>query len=178
MMNPKHFRELVLRPVLDALAEAPKKTAIPFSVEAEDLLFMIAAHESKLGTYLTQRGGGPARGIFQIEVRTLTDLYETYLEFRPQRLALVESFLAPRFGFMENLRANLLYQTAVARMILRRKPAAFPKAVAFDAGRRDPAYVWALATYAKKYWNGPGEASPEEYRDDYIRAGGLKCLSH
>jgi hypothetical protein len=64
-MNPKQLRELVIRPVLEYL-----HPDIPYSHEAEDLLMMIAAHESHLGEYVKQVQG-PALGIYQMEPDTL-----------------------------------------------------------------------------------------------------------
>lgn len=45
-----------------------------YSVEAIDLLMLTAAQESHLGKYIQQLGSGPARGIFQMEPKTLQDL--------------------------------------------------------------------------------------------------------
>lgn len=64
--DPKHFRELIVRPALHELNM--------WSESAEELLMLTAAIESELGTYLRQVGSGGgysvARGIFQMEPQT------------------------------------------------------------------------------------------------------------
>lgn len=54
-VDPQQFRRL-LRETLSLVGW--------YSDRVEELLFAIAAHESHLGTYLWQIGGGPARGLF------------------------------------------------------------------------------------------------------------------
>ena len=51
-------------------------------------LVTCTAHVESLGDYLSQIGGGPARGIFQIEPSTALDIIDRYL---PDRDALDES---------------------------------------------------------------------------------------
>jgi hypothetical protein len=66
VINPKQLRDLITR----TLKEIPNG----YSEDAVELLMMIAAHESKLGTYLRQVSG-PALGIFQIEPATHDDAW-------------------------------------------------------------------------------------------------------
>ena len=67
MIDHKQFRELIIRPSLMPLDL--------YSEDAEELLIGICAHESKGGTYLMQKDGGPAAGFFQMEPETYTDLW-------------------------------------------------------------------------------------------------------
>lgn len=48
------------------------------------LLVGTAAAESSL-THRVQIGGGPARGLWQMEVATGKDIFQNYLHFRPER---------------------------------------------------------------------------------------------
>jgi hypothetical protein len=71
----RHLRDLVVRPTLKAL-----DPQIPYSQNAECLVMETIAHESGLGTYLSQYPYGPARGVAQIEESTfswLKDLTST-----------------------------------------------------------------------------------------------------
>jgi hypothetical protein len=169
-MNSKHLRELVVRPVLDAMAiEFPKMAATVQA--AEDFLVMVAAHESKLGEYLKQISG-PALGIFQIEPKTADWLGNDYLQ-NPRRAQLRDlflSFYAPGLSLKGNLAANLAFQVATARILLWSKSEPLPKPENYPAGREDSAYIDALAAYAKTHWNtDAGKAHPKDYRDAYLR---------
>lgn len=148
MIDNKQLREYVIRPVLKTLKlESPA---------AENLLVMIAAHESKMGTYLKQVSG-PARGIYQMEPATADDLHYNYLGRRPDLSHKVEAFstLGSR---TDDLTANLLYQTAMARVHLARFEEPLPAA--------DD--LLGLASYAKKYWNTyAGSATTDDYYKAY-----------
>ena len=50
--------------------------------DREEIILATAAHESHLGEYLTQVGGGPARGVFQMEKDTEFDCWKNYLSYR------------------------------------------------------------------------------------------------
>src|SRR3990167_7931494 len=109
-LNPKQFRECVVRPTLKML-----HPEIPYSIEAEELLMLTAAHESHLGTYLKQQGG-PALGIYQMELATHGDLWKNFLKpgsLLNHRLMLLHS---PALDDRENLIGNLFYATAMARV--------------------------------------------------------------
>lgn len=164
-MNAKHFRQLVVRPVLKKVAELTKNR-VPLSGEAEDILVMIPAHESNLGEFLAQIGGGPALGVFQIEPETARWVLEDYL-VRPKNRALLDAtclFFCPGLTLEENLASNLPFQVALARMILWTKPEKLPK---FAESRE---YLDALAQYAKTHWNTEGGAAkPEDYLRAYLK---------
>lgn len=136
MIDSTHLREYVIRPVLKDMGH--------YSQAAENLLVMIAAHESKMGTYLKQIDG-PALGIYQMEPTTARWLDDGYDYRSAQRLE-------------DDLTANLLYQTALARVFFTRFEEPLPH-------EKD---LQGLAAYAKKYWNTrAGKATPEDYLDAY-----------
>lgn len=166
MINPKQLKELVIRPTLQYL-----HPQIPHSGEAEDLLLMTAAHESNLGQYLKQVNG-PALGIYQMEPETLRDIQENFLQFRPSLMDTVEDFLAPFGDSPEwDLVYNLAYATAAARVHYFRVPEALPKRVDHVLGEEffKEDYLWALAAYAKRFWNTPeGAATADDYYEKYL----------
>ena len=118
MIEANQLRELIVE-VLDTCPDQRLNT--PAAVE---LLMLTAATESHLGTYIRQIKG-PARGIFQMEPATEKDIYENYLRF-PRQLQLllwVEEFKGTR-GI--DLKANLAYQIAMARVHYWRSPMKMP----------------------------------------------------
>jgi hypothetical protein len=132
-----------------------------YSPEAVELLAMMCAHES-LGTrYRRQVGGGPARGIFQIEIRTHDSIWDNSDTIKAR---------ARKFGITRNvdqLEKSDEYSIFMARHYL-----------AMDK-RRLPKTPEQMAEYAKGYWNGAGfnadgtakkgggKAEPEEYLRDW-----------
>lgn len=52
-----------------------------YSPEATELILGTAAQESAFGKYRRQLGGGPARGIFQMEPRTHNDIVNNFLRY-------------------------------------------------------------------------------------------------
>lgn len=142
MLDSSHLREYVIRPVLKDMGY--------YSLAAENLLVMIAAHESKMGTYLKQVNG-PALGIYQMEPKTAAALLEyasVYAYTSGSRS------LAPEV----DLAGNLLLQTALARKYL----------LSFEEALPHEEDLEGLADYAKKYWNTrAGKATPEDYLDAY-----------
>jgi hypothetical protein len=165
VIDPKTLREEIIRPTLDLIeSKIPKMKR---TQEVEDLLVMIAAHESHLGKYRRQAGGGPARGIYQIEVGTYIDLYENYLEYREHYEAVLASFNCPEICDEREVELNDIYATVVARFLFWRVPEPFPRLSSYDC--RD-SYLYALARYAKTHWNTEaGAATPEKYLEDYLR---------
>ncbi len=145
MIDPDQFRELVIRPTLAGLELG--------SPAAETLLLGTALTESGL-VYLTQHGGGPARGVYQIEPATHDDLGDNWLAFRPTWWSALDRFLAPRPGRHDQLVCNLAYATAVARLIYYRRPEPLPHAEDL-AG---------LAHYWKDHFNtSAGKGRPEDF---------------
>jgi len=162
-INAGQLRSLVVKPVLAALE-------LPAADVAENLIMGTAAHESHLGDYIEQVGGGPAMGIFQMEPATLNDCYENYLDYstRAALKAKVDSFLAPHPALADGtpdkaaqLATNLAYATAMCRIRYYRAPAAMPT---------DPNDINGLAAYWKQYYNTPlGAGTVEQFVADYNR---------
>ncbi len=128
-----------------------------YSNAAEKLLLMTACHESGGFKYRAQVGG-PALSYYQIEPNSLNDLYDNYLAYRPDREALVNSFLPDGMERLDALENDDDYATAVARMMYARVSEALP------AEDDDVA----MSEYCKKYWNTEaGAATAQKYLDDY-----------
>ena len=105
------------------------------SAAAEELLLLTAAVESDFGTYLRQRGGGPAVGGFQHEPATFWDLRSRY---------------GVRFPILYNyqfydLEGNLELAILMARVKYMDDPDPLPPATD----------IIALAEYWKRVYNTP-----------------------
>lgn len=165
--NPKQFRELIIRPTLKYL-----EPDVPYSEEAEDLLFMTAAHESRLGTYLKQVNG-PALGVYQMEMATHTDIWDNFLKYRDELAWALDDLLTERFDedYSDSLVFDLRYATAMARVHYYRVPEALPKKEEF---KTNVSYLKALSEYAKKYYNTElGKATADDYYKAFIKYKGL-----
>ena len=116
---------------------------IPFSKSAVELLMLTAATETMLGEFLYQQSGGPARGIFQMELETEMALWR-YI----YRKASIRSMLDLKFDYCYPLyqtrsMGDLVYQILMARIYYWRVPEALPN-------YKD---VPELSRYWKQYWN-------------------------
>ena len=134
-----------------------------YSEDAVELLMLTAAQESHCGTYIKQVRG-PALGIFQCEPATAQDIYDNYLTFKPDLESLIDSvsLLDQTASEQFDLKANLVYQIAMARIHYMRDKQAIPS-------KDDMA---AQAAYYKRVWNTPlGKATEEEALDNYYRYG-------
>ena len=127
-----------------------------WSREAEELLLMTAAHESRLGKYNKQING-PALGLYQIEPATLDDNYVSYLNYRRHLLRQVSEIAGvPSWASLPDLQYNPIYGTIHARLKYLRSPGKLPSD------------HWAMAEYAKEYYNSPlGAATPGDYYNAY-----------
>jgi len=114
-----------------------------YSEDAVELLMLTAAQESHLGHYLMQVNNGPAKGIFQCEINTEKDIWENFLEFKPRLAKRVRALMGEADWDHLQLKGNLLYQIALARVHYYRVPEKLPD-------RND---VEAMAKYYKKYYN-------------------------
>ena len=79
--------------------------------------------ESKL-TYLHQIKG-PALGLYQVERRTLDDLYATYL-VRKERFSIAMDEMLGHMEAEQAVTVNLVYASAVARLLYWRSPMPLP----------------------------------------------------
>lgn len=150
-IHPEHLRLHIVRPTLMALDL--------FSPAAENLLLGTAAQESRLGHYLVQLGGGPARGIFQMEPATHLDLWENFLIWRGD---LQKRVMAMRFSVAadaEEMVWNLRYATAMCRIHYLRVKEALP----------DADDVEGLARYWKRTYNTElGKGTVAEFCKHYL----------
>ena len=152
----RQFRELIIRPSLQALHDV-----IPYSEEAEDLLFMTAAHESRLGTYLKQING-PALGVYQMEPATHNDIWDNFLTYRESIIDCLRYYFPHPIEMIHDLQ----YATAMARVHYFRVKEALPKKSDYANPMQ---YLPALARYAKKYYNTElGKATVDDYVNAYI----------
>jgi hypothetical protein len=149
-MHAPHLRELVIRPALRHLGL--------WSEAAENLLMGTAAQESLLGRYLMQMGGGPALGIFQMEVATHDDCWENYLAYREDLAAQVIETCVHKRNRQGQLVWNLQYAAAMCRVQYHRFKEPLP----------EPGDVLGLASYWKRYWNtAQGKGTVEEFVRNY-----------
>jgi hypothetical protein len=131
-----------------------------YSEDAEEMLLMIAAHESELGKYLQQIGGGPALGLYQIEPATMIDNYKNFLNNRPELAKQISDVAGCGIDHVTQLKYNPIFGTIHARLKLYRSKGALPPA-------NDPQ---AMAMYAKECFNSrDGAATPEMYLAAYRR---------
>lgn len=152
MFTAKSLRRIIYV----ALSQITTTRHLFWSPEVEELLIMIAAHESKLGRYLKQIGGGPAKGIWQIEVETLQDNYKNFLDFKPAIAKQFEEITGCSGADIEQLTYNPLYCCLHARLKLYRSPGNIPSDVTL------------MADYAKQYYNSPsGAATVNDYLNAY-----------
>lgn len=159
-MNQNQLREFVVQPVLQKLDRV-----VPYSETAVELLMMTQAHETQGGRYIKQVQG-PACGIYQIEPATHEDIWKNFLKYKGQRvMEWVRDWITAAGTEEQELCGNLLYQTAIARMIYYRDPEPLP-----SEDLRTVEGVLQLARYAKRVWNtSAGKASVQDYKDAYIR---------
>ena len=126
---------------------------------AEELLLMIMAWESKMGTY-DHQVGGPALGWWQMEPTTWNDTDLRAIQRRPywrQQLAQ----LSGNQQEPKEMVTNPAYACAMARLKLWLVPQALP----------DKEDILALSMYAKVHWNTVrGSAVPNDYAMAYREA--------
>ena len=117
---------------------------------AVNLILGTAAQESRFGTYLVQRGGGPATGIFQIEPATFRYLQEKYSQKYPE--------IAGRKT--EEMEWDLRLDIIMCRLKYLSIPEKLPAFNDLDE----------MADYWKKYYNTPlGRGTTDEFIGNYNR---------
>ena len=149
LLNPDYLRSII---------QISIKPLDLWSQEAEELLLMTAAHESRMGTY-TKQINGPAVSIYQIEPTTHTGTWHNYLHFRPNLVDKIEAVCGASEPSIGQLRYNLIYSTIIARIKYRRSPGSLPAS----------SNVWGMARYAKRFFNSPkGKATALDYYSSYM----------
>lgn len=152
-MNKQQLTDLVIIPTLD---EMPKG----LSAEAVLAIQMIVAHESTGGIYLAQRDG-PALGPTQIEPVTHNETWKYGDSIWPNAVKLGIITKADRIFKRHPDARRLIYDFRYAVFMTRQRLFMFTEPF--------PNEFESMAIYLKKYWNGPGKATPEKYRDDFLR---------
>jgi hypothetical protein len=142
MATPQLFLATVIRPTLIQIGLHSKS--------AEELLLGTAIQESDL-THRRQIGGGPGRGLFQMEPATHDDIWKNYLKYRKKLAEKVGILIVPYKDELTALEFSDRYAAAMARVHYLRAPEALP-----SSGN-----VAAMAKYWKKYYNTPCGAGTE-----------------
>lgn len=124
-LNPRFLADHVIRPTLTCIGMN--------SPAAVKLLLGTCAAESHMGAHRLQIGGGPARGIYQMEPATEADIWATYLN-RPDK-ANLRKLVHIIAGTIDPWETNCIvyndfYATAMARIHYWRDPEPLPAAVA------------------------------------------------
>lgn len=146
--HPGQFRDLV-RVTLQGF------TPIRYTVAAETLLLMTAAHESDLGRFLRQNPG-PARGAWQMEPATLNDHIAWMQAKKPEMYARTEELRPPALKPADGIMCCLPYACVMARIHYFRRPDPIPET------------LQGMAELAKKVFNtAAGKATPAKYLDAY-----------
>ena len=126
-----------------------------WSPEAAELLMGTAAQESRLGTYVTQLGGGPALGIFQMEPETYHDIWDNYLKYNIVLRSRVREWVTRTPA---DLTYDMRQSCIMARLHYRRVPEALPAVDDLDGQAR----------YWKRYYNTTlGRGTTCEYKRSY-----------
>lgn len=152
-MKPQDFLVSIIRPSL-AIIELD-------GPQAEQLLLGTAIQESGV-TDVFQRGGGPARGYFQMETATHNDIWTNYLRYKVLLSMRVRKLIPTGVQPSSDLLIPVpQYAVAMARILYDREPEALP---AFGD-------IQSQAEYYKKYYNTPnGAATIQEYIDNWNAA--------
>ena len=99
--------------------------------DIEELMLATGAHESHLGLWMTQNGGGPAVGVFGMEPATEQDNWKNYLSYRMDK-GEIGDLISRLTGVSEPtplaLTNNLTYAICQCRVKYLRCPIPLPKA--------------------------------------------------
>ena len=162
-INEKHERGVIVaidKNQLKALIESVLTKIDMKSSAAVNLLLGTAAQESGLGTYIKQRGNGPACGIFQMEPETESDIWKNYLYRRFNIADKIFDVSGVEEPSPFHLWGNLIYQIAITRVHYWRIPEPLPDAIDIEG----------LAEYWKQHYNTPkGKGTVGEFIENYER---------
>ena len=125
-----------------------------YSHEALDQMLKTLAQESHFGTYLYQRGGGPAKGPWQVEVGNEKDIWKNYLTGQSGLVTVIREITGVTGPNPDALEGDLRYNLIMARITYRRKKPALPPVGATI----EQAHYW------KKHYNTfSGKGTIEEF---------------
>lgn len=141
-MNPSQYKDNVLDPIL-------KRIGLYSSI-ASKLMMLTAAQESQF--HYIRQIKGPARGLFQMEFPTYTDLVEQLSPRHPDKTAWLDRLKPPEIDPLEALAICLPFQVVSCRLQYWRRPEPIPD---------DNEGLW---EYYKTFWNTPeGKATREHF---------------
>lgn len=144
MLKADQLRDLIIVPALTDL--------VMHSKEAVDLLIFTAAVESDGGTYLKQIGG-PALGIYQMELANYNDIWQNFIVYKQSiGLLMGHHFNAFRMPEEDRLIYDLRFATAMCRIHYARVQSPLPQEGDLEA-------IW---DYYKKYYNTSQGAADKE----------------
>jgi hypothetical protein len=150
----RQVRDFVVRPVLTELS-------LPGGISAEKLVMGTAAQESGFEA-IAQIGGGPARGLWQMEPATLEDVFrrtEPVLLLRTRRACGLRQIMAP-FPGGDLLAGNLFLGAATCRLLYYLRPVMLSENAADEQ----------LAAWWKRWYNTPSGAGTErQFLTNYRR---------
>lgn len=133
-MNVLQIREYVVIPALTQINS--------YSLNAEQLVMATGMAESNM-EFIHQKGGGPARGLFQLEPVSHDDIWSRFLSKKPMLLNDLRALIMKDMDLHDQLHGNLFYAAAMCRIFYLRFRQPLP-----DAGD------WqGMAEYWKKYYN-------------------------
>lgn len=150
MIDKSQLRNLIIAPSLDEIGFMSK--------DAEELIYAIACHESKRGTYIKQVHGC-ALGIYQIEPATYYDIFDNFL-VRHKNL---ERKIFRAIGVdcepnAERMIWDMKLATIMCRVFFLRIEEPLPPSNNIDK----------IALYWKKYYNtNLGSGTIEKFKGDY-----------
>ncbi len=152
MISPATARDAFIVPALTRIGH--------YSLDAEKLLMGTAAIESSF-TYFVQFGGGPARGMFQMEAATFDDLMHRVLSTKAHRKLRSDVLATAKTPNFFDITHNHLFAAAMARVKY------FSIRAPIPAGLEHQAYYWWT------YYNG---RSPHGLKPgDYVTAWHKYC---
>ena len=146
------------RQVSDVLTEMGQVRRGMFKPNAVELICMICAHESLGGVLRVQMGGGPARGVLQLEEPTHDSIWDNSdtIEETSRALGITRDWSKVEHGDR--------YSIFMARHLIAMDPHPIPDD------------VLGMGAYAKRVWNtSEGKATSARYISDWMawRAGEL-----
>ena len=151
-MNLGQYKQHVVLPTLSLL-----DPDIPFSNAAVNLILLTAIQESDL-TYLEQVGGGGALGFCQMEPSTESSLWQNYINRKPELKEKLLTLTLREIDRELNLKTNLVYQVAMARIKY------YPDSMALP----DLHDIEGMAKYYKRIYNTfKGKADVESVKSIY-----------
>lgn len=143
-------------PVLRQLIQSTLQPLNIYSDDACELLLATCAQESHFGTYREQMGGGPAKGIFQMEGEDYSDIWTNYLAYHADLANQIKQLST--VGTVDDLINNDPYAIVMARVHYMRQPGKLPQAKDLSG----------MYDYYKAHYNtANGGATQLEFYDNY-----------